>query len=76
MRYETRDGFQFEAEDSHQVVAKLRADTWNPENTFELFARRLAEGAKIQTGKEIPSWPPEALVAGLIDAGLLKKVTE
>lgn len=76
MRYETNDGSQFEASDAYQVIAYLRTQIWNPRNSFEEFAESVAKRVKIQTGKDIPSWPPEDLVAGLLELGLLKIINE
>jgi hypothetical protein len=76
IKYQTIDGFTFEAATAQQCIVILRSESHNPDNSLERFADSLVRRAKIQTGKTIPSYPYDDLVAGLIAAKLLIKISD
>lgn len=73
-QYRWHDGFTFDAADASQVIATLRKGATYPEHTFDEYLDRLAFRAGEYSGKPHRNTSAEALVADLIESGMLTRI--
>jgi hypothetical protein len=76
MKYQSIDGATFEASTPEELIATLRADSWNPEKTLEAYIKATAKAAKMQTGKAHRATSCAALAEDLEASGLLVPMPE
>ncbi len=69
--YHTIDGATFTATDATDLMAQLRADSFNPEKDLRSYCRATARASKMQNGKPHRPWPPASLVEDMIASGLI-----
>ena len=69
--YRTNDGAHFSAGSARELMEKLRADSWNPENSLEDYVLATARASALYNGKQHRSDSPEALVEDLLASGLM-----
>ena len=74
--YITKDGAQFTASTAGGFLRLLRKDSWDPRESDFAFREATARAASLQSGKPVSAQSDEALVKGLIDAGLVWRMEE
>ena len=71
--YITNDGEKVTGRTSRDIVKALRALSHTPEATLKAFMAETASRVLTQTGTIVPTSTESPFVAGLVEAGLLKK---
>lgn len=74
MRYRWHDGFEFEAADASQAIAKIRSGATWPATTVCAYKRELAFRSGEFAGRSVRFTSAEAMVADLIEAELLATI--
>jgi hypothetical protein len=69
--YTTKDGAQFQAVSHSEFLRLMRKDSWDPRDSDLAFREATARAASVQTGQEVSAASDEALVEGLLAAGLV-----
>ncbi len=72
MKVRMIDGKIFEGRDEAEVVAKMRKDSWTPENSLEAYMRETSKRAMIQTGLPVDWDNPVDFIRDLENAGLVE----
>lgn len=72
--YRTADGALFTADSSLELMEKLRADSWNPEDSLEDYIIATARACVMQNGKQHRSDSAENLVEDMLESGLVETI--
>ncbi|MCH9852187.1 MAG: hypothetical protein K0U45_01640 [Alphaproteobacteria bacterium] len=70
-KYQFIDGFTFEANTDIEIIEKIRESAFVKEDSLKAYASALAQRCKNMSGAEITSWPPEKMVADMIEKSVL-----
>jgi hypothetical protein len=73
LRIRTNDGAVFEGRDALSIVEAMRVDVMTePDSTIEIYMRKTAARVREWNGKEIDVTSPEAFLATLEQAGMVR----
>jgi hypothetical protein len=76
VKYITRDGEKYEAENETALVKQMMKSSWDASTTMEKFMASVATRTMAQNGTHIVHGSPATFVASLIGAGLLQQVED
>jgi len=76
MRYRTKEGVVIEGETSSDIVHCMREESWNEENLSDRAYMEAVADRLFQEGVPVSTLSPDIFIAGLLNAGLLKREVE
>jgi hypothetical protein len=76
MRYRTNQGLQIEAENSLDVIRRLRDASWNEQKLSDHAYMEAVADRMYEQGIHVSTVSPDIFVAGLLAAGLLTREAE
>jgi hypothetical protein len=74
--YRTRDGLELRGHTPYEVIEALRAASRDRRPTLRGFMSITAHAAQIQTGHTVSGETADALLDGLIRAGLITEIVQ
>jgi len=76
MRYRTKEGVVIEGETSFDIVHRMREESWNEQNLSDRAYMEAVADRLFQEGVPVSTLSPDIFIAGLLNAGLLKREVE